>query len=174
MRMPASRPQPMCPACMQCMYHIQAICSGRDANAGTRPQPCARRACRDACKLYAANSNAQASGEGAPSNQIVMARGGPHKQSSKKWCVDTKVSVPTSSIKASYHSLTIPIGIDRNKNPQWSLLRQMKIGVSVEYVFKYIFVGVYMLDTYIYIYIYMIAGKVSSPERTGQTPFGKH
>jgi len=48
----------------------------------------------------------------------------------------------------------------------------MKIGVSVEYVFKYIFVGVYMLDTYIY--IYMIAGKVSSPERTGQTPFGKH
>jgi hypothetical protein len=50
----------------------------------------------------------------------------------------------------------------------------MKIGVSVEYVFEYIFVGVYMLDTYIYIYIYMIAGKVSSPERTGQTPFGKH
>ena len=47
----------------------------------------------------------------------------------------------------------------------------MKIGVSVEYVFEYIFVGVYMLDTYIYIYIYiyMIAGKVSSPERTGQT-----
>jgi hypothetical protein len=130
-RMPASRPQPMCPACMQCMYYIQAICSGRHANAGTRPQPCARHArmsatayrlyivhLADACKLYAANSNAQASGESAPSKQMVMARGGPHKQSSKKRCVDTEVSVPTSSIKASYHSLTIPIGIDRNKNPQ--------------------------------------------------------
>ena len=42
----------------------------------------------------------------------------------------------------------------------------MKIGVSVEYVFKYIFVAVYKLD---HIYIYMIAGTVSSPERTGQT-----
>ena len=40
----------------------------------------------------------------------------------------------------------------------------------MEYVFKYIFVAVYKLDhIYIYIYIYMIAGTVSSPERTGQT-----
>ena len=38
----------------------------------------------------------------------------------------------------------------------------------MEYVFKYIFVAVYKLD-HIYIYIYMIAGTVSSPERTGQT-----
>ena len=44
----------------------------------------------------------------------------------------------------------------------------MKIGVSVEYVFKYIFVAVYKLDhIYIYIYIYDCRyGVVPGEDRT--------
>ena len=81
------------------VLYVQAICSGKDANAGTTPQRCARRACRDACKLYAANSNAQASGEGAPSNQASMARGGPHKQSSKNGASTPKWACPHPQLR---------------------------------------------------------------------------